>query len=93
MIHQQRKEVNLPPRPFLYTLDQIATILSVSEQTVRNKYIYFVGRSIGVARASLLKARNLADPDKRPDWRVSEQELIRWMKTRGFKYTERGSFQ
>jgi hypothetical protein len=86
------KSVGLPPRPFLYTIDQLAVLLDLSEKTVLQNYVYFEGRSIGTRRMNLISARNIAPPDKPAEWRVPEREFIRWMKTKGFKYYERSSF-
>lgn len=84
-------KVGLPPRPFLYTLDQIAVILNVETTAVEKQYVYYDGRSTGIMSTRLLLARNIC-PDRtaRPDWRVAERELIRWMKVMGFKYYDRG---
>ena len=86
----QRDRIGLPYRPFLYTTDQIAVLLEVDEKKVKADYLYFEGRSIGVSHRGLMIARNIAPADQPPDWRVAERELIRWMKTKGFKYYERG---
>lgn len=85
------ESVGLPPRPFLYTLDQISTLLNVSVQDVKERYVYFEGRSTGRKSLRLLEARNIEPDSKaRPEWRVAERELIRWMKHLGFKYYDRG---
>lgn len=84
------EKIGLPARPFLYTVDQISVILDIEETQIKSKYIYFEGRSIGVARRDLLIARNIAPDDAKPDWRIAERELIRWLKYKGFKYYERG---
>lgn len=89
----QRDGVGLPARVFLYTLDQIAVMLDLSQTRVEQTYIYFEGRSTGARQRALMLAHNIAPPDERPDWRVSERELIRWMKVKGFKYYDRGVFQ
>lgn len=85
------EKIGLPARPFLYTLDQISVLIDVTEGQLKNSYIHFEGRSIGVASRRQLLARNIAPADKTPDWRVAERELIRWFKTMGFKYYDRGS--
>lgn len=85
--------VGLPARVFLYTLDQISVMLNVTEDTVRKSYVFYEGRTVGTKRRDLLLARNIAQPDKTPDWRVTEREFIRWMKVKGFRYYERGAFQ
>lgn len=87
----QRPVVGLPPRPFLYTLDQISVLLDLKENTLNQRYVYFEGRSIGTRRKDLLAARNIAPDTDKPDWRVAERELVRWMKVKGFKYYERGA--
>jgi hypothetical protein len=82
-------KVGLPIRPFLYSPDQIASILGVTEQTVRTAYLYYDKRSIGHPSPNLMMARNIRpDPNDRPDWRVGEKELIRWLKRKGFKIHE-----
>ena len=91
-IHMPQQDVGLPPRPFLYTIDQIATLLNMREENVRNRYMYLEGRSEGVRRRDLMTARNIAPANEKPDWRVADREFVRWMKTMGFRYYERGSF-
>lgn len=82
--------VNLPIRPFLYTLDQIAELISTPVRALAEKHVYFDNRSIGAKRPWHIMARNIAGPDDNPEWRVVDRELIRWMKNRGFRYIERG---
>lgn len=82
-------KVGLPIRPFLYSPDQIASILGVTENTVRTVYLFYDRRSIGRPSPNLMTARNIT-PDARdkPEWRVAEKELIRWLKRKGFKVHE-----
>lgn len=84
------ESVGLPPRPFLYTLDQISVILNISQSEV-GKRIYYEGRSTGIRNVRLMIARNInPNLQEKPDWRVAERELIRWMKVMGFKFYDRG---
>lgn len=83
-------KLGLPVRPFLYTVDQISVLLDLSEQQLNTNYLHFEGRSLGFADRDHLMARNIAPPKRPPDWRVAEQEFIRWMKRKGFKYYDRG---
>lgn len=83
--------VGLPPRPFLYTVDQLSTILSLTENQIHNVYLYHRGRDVGVKNRHQMEAINIAPPDERPDWRVAEQELVRWMRLKGFKFYDRGT--
>jgi hypothetical protein len=83
--------VGLPPRPFLYTLDQLAVILDLTETALAH-HVYFEGRNTGVRRKDLMLARNIAPATEKPEWRVAEREFVRWMRTKGFKAYERTTF-
>lgn len=87
---KQNDKIGLPYRPFLFTLDQISVLLSVEPKALERQYVYFEGRSIGSLSKSQMIARNIAPPDKEPEWRIAERELIRWMRMKGFRYYERG---
>lgn len=83
-------KVGLPVRSFLYTLDQIAYLLSMSEDRVQTSgMVYYHGRSVGAKGPDRMMARNISAPDRVPEWRVAEQELIRWMRRKGYKIYER----
>jgi len=84
------ESVGLPARPFLYTLDQIASILDLELRAMRVKYIHFDQRTLGARRKDRLLALNIAPLGEKPDWRVEEAELIRWMKFKRIRYHERG---
>lgn len=86
----QNAAVGLPYRPFLFTVDQISVLLDIDEKTILAKYLYFEGRSIGGRSRDLMIARNIAPPDDKPEWRIAERELVRWMRYKGFRYYERG---
>lgn len=81
--------VGLPVRPFLYSLDQIANILDMDLARLKSVYIFYHGRTVGAARSDFLAARDIAPHGKGPEWRVSEKELVRWMKRIGFRVHER----
>jgi len=85
------EKLGIPPRPFLYTLDQISVLLDVGEAALKSGYIFYEGRSIGARTRDLMIARNIAPANAKPDWRVAERELVRWMKYKGFRYYERGA--
>ena len=82
-------EVGLPVRVFLYTLDQIATILQVEEKDLR-KYVHFQDRSVGARPLDMMQARNIAPAGEKPEWRVADRELERWLSRRGFRIYVRG---
>lgn len=81
----------MPLRVFLFTLDQIATMMNVPQVSLEKRFIWFEGRSVGVKHPRKMSARNI-EPDEtaKPDWRVADKEVIRWMKLIGFVYVERG---
>lgn len=87
----RRKPVELPPRPFLYTIDQIATLLSVEPGTVKKEYLFYRGVSIRNKEKGMMLAVDIAPPDaSRKEWRVLESELRRWCSYKGFRVSERG---
>lgn len=81
--------MGLPYREFLYTLDQIATLMGSDVHTVKQGNIYFEGRHTGLAPLDRMVARNIAEAGTRPDWRVSEREFVRWLKRKGFRIYDR----
>lgn len=88
---ESSRDVGLPPRPFLWTLDQVATILSIDKTALNaSAYIYYEGRSIGLPSKQLMIARNIAPDHAHPEWRIAERELLRWMRVKGFKYYDTG---
>lgn len=84
-------KIGLPPRVFLYTLDQIGLMLDLSQRQLTAQYVYFEGRSIGVRHKWFMTARNIAPPDAPPEWRITEREFIRWMRHKGFRYYDTGA--
>jgi hypothetical protein len=85
--------VGLPIREFLYTLDQIAFLLDYSEAHLRNNLIHFEGRSVGHPGKNLMVAVNIAPEGQKPDWRVSERHLKRWLRFKGYRFYERNAFK
>lgn len=88
---QDQSGVGLPPRVFLYTVDQLAVLLNVTEQTLHTSILHHEGRDVGIRGRHEMLARNIAKPNDKPDWRVAEHEFVRWLKMKGFKYYDRGT--
>lgn len=84
------KNVGLPARPFLYTMDQISTITMIPVPQLHMSYIFHENRDVGTRTTHQMKARNIAPPEDKPEWRVAEQELINWLRRKGFKFYDRG---
>lgn len=91
MPKEDKSHVGLPPRPFLYTVDQLSVIIGLPESELHRVHLFHEGRDIGTRERHQMWARNIAGPDDKPDWRVAEKELIRWMRLKGFKYYDRGT--
>ena len=85
--------IALPARTFLYTVDQIAHLLQISEDTVRSSFLYYEGRSTGTVPKTQMLARNIAPEGEKPEWRVADRELTKFMRAKGFRYYERGYFK
>ena len=79
------ESVGLPRHNFLYTMDQVSGMLNVPIARMGTHYIHYQGRSAGVPTADRFRAINIAPTGAKPDWRVEERELIRWLRRKGFK--------
>lgn len=81
------EEVGLPVTTFLYTLDQVATMFQMDLDEFTNKYVYLHMRS-GPFLRHHIRASNIAPEDEKPDWRIPQNEFIRWLRSRGLRVTE-----
>jgi hypothetical protein len=89
MARPKAGDVGVPIRPFLYTLDQIESLLEIKQYDLRRTHVHFNGRSVGMRPREKMLAINVADASDPPDWRISEAELVRWLRVKGFKVYER----
>lgn len=81
----------LPPKPFFYTLDQVAYLLSVTEDYLKMYLIHYEGRSPGTCPKDRMIAVDISSAEApAPEWRIQERHLIRWMKLKGYRWYERG---
>lgn len=87
----QSERVGLPPITFLYTLDQISTMLNMNHQTFVSSYVYFQLRSTRPRRPDEMLARNIAGAGCDPDWRIPQAEFIRWLRFKGFRVIPGGA--
>lgn len=90
MGNSSAERIGLPVRPFLYTIDQIAALINMSEETVKNSYLFYQGRSVGSLPKDRILVRNIAPDGEKPEWRASEKDFVRWLRFKGFRYHERG---
>lgn len=86
MSKNEAERIGLPPRVFLYTLDQIATMLEVPLPDLKKTYIHYERRSVGVPPGNRMRAHNIAPEGEKPEWRVSENEFVGFLKKRGFRF-------
>jgi hypothetical protein len=84
------EKVGLPVKPFLYTLDQIAFLISIEERTLKTSYLFYQDRSVGAPPKNKIRAVHIAPTGETPNWRVAEREFVRWLRYKGFRYQERG---
>lgn len=82
-----RAQVVLPPREFLYTLDQIAVLLNITDKYLADHYLYFDGVSTGSARGRM-RARDISQDENRRDWRVGETQFVLFLRAKGFRVVE-----
>ena len=86
----ERNKIGLPPRVFLYTPDQIATMLELTEDRVRKQLLFYDRREPGLAPRTKMRAVNIMPEGETPEWRVTERELIRYLRHQGIKFYDRG---
>jgi len=79
-VKSTRNKYQLPPRPFLYTLDQLLDILRYERLDQLTKSVHFLGRSTGRCPKDKMLAKNIAASSEEPEWRVEEDEFVRWMR-------------
>lgn len=86
-----KRDIGLPVREFMYTLDQIAFLLSIEEDLLKRSYLHYENRSVGACPKDRMLAVDISpDNATRAEWRVAERHLKRWMRYKGWKVYERG---
>ncbi|ADD80839.1 gp053 [Rhodococcus phage ReqiDocB7] len=82
--------IELPLKTFMYTVDQIAYMFDISEKHLREKILFYVGREMKKQDPMMLRAINIRGLNEAAEWRVTEEELIRWCRKRKVNfYTSR----
>lgn len=82
-----KARIELPVREFLFTLDQIASLLNVSEANLASNYLFFDGVTTGSSRGRM-RARDISNDPNRRDWRVGESQFMMFLRARGFTVVE-----
>lgn len=87
---QERDRIGLPPRVFFYTVDQVATLLEMREKQLRDRVLFYEGRSPGICPKTKIRAVNIMPEGETPEWRISENALLGYLRSRGIKFYTRG---
>lgn len=82
-----RNIVEMPLREFLFTLDQIAALLNVSEEYLATQYLFFDGVTMGSSRGKM-RARDISPDGQRRDWRVGESQFRIFLQRKGFRVVD-----
>lgn len=90
MNEPEREKIGLPPRIFMFTADQIATMMELSDVYVKKTLLFYDKREPGLTPKTKMRAVNIAPEGERPEWRVTEREFIRYLRSRGVKFYDRG---
>lgn len=88
---KERAVLGLPVRVFYYTVEQVGAIIEMKTEDVMKKVLWFEGREVGHKPASALCAINLARGEQKPEWRIEERELIRWMRWKKIRRFDRNA--
>lgn len=81
----------LPGREFMFTLDQVAGLFNIEIEALP-KYVFFMGAHINrVQPADGMKAVSITPSHmhERPEWRIPETEVTRYMRRMGLVIYER----
>lgn len=84
------EKLGLPPTPFFYTVDQVAGLLQISEQKIRDKLLFYMGRSTGIPPKSKLVATNMMPEGETPEWRILDKHLVRYLRFKGIRFQSMG---
>lgn len=86
----ERDRIGIPVRVFFYTPDQIATMLELEVDYVKNSLLFYEGRQPGLCPKSKMRAINVAKEGDVPQWRISENTFLGYLRSRGVKFYNRG---
>lgn len=82
-----KARIQLPLVQFLFTLDQVAMLLNITETDLAQRYLFFEGVSTGISRGRM-RARDISPTPDRRDWRVGYSEFRLFLTTKGYRVVE-----
>jgi hypothetical protein len=65
-------------------------MLEMTPDYIMKNMLFFEGRSPGICPKNKMRAQNLAPEGLTPEWRISEQSLVRYLKRNGVQFYTRG---
>jgi hypothetical protein len=71
-------------------LDQLANLLQCTEEYLKGNLIFYSDREPGIAPKSKMRAINIAPEGETPQWRVSENSFLGYLRRKGVKFYDRG---
>lgn len=84
--NRELEKLNTFRPQFFYTLDQLAQVMNLDEEKFIQRYIWkHVPSQTETFQPKKMIARNISTNAHHPDWRVTDEEFARWLKTMGFK--------
>jgi len=82
-----RAEVGLPPLLFLFTLEQICSMIQVEMKPLMRNHLWYTGVTPGFPMRRQMRAVNIGEHDT-PIWRVTHRDFVAWAKRQGFKVSD-----
>lgn len=82
------KTIGLPPLVFMFTVDQIASMLAVSEKRVMEAFLYYGERTTGRMPRHQMRTINIAPSNEKAEWRIPSREFLAWCKRMGVKISD-----
>lgn len=87
---QDAEKVGLPPTPFFYTVDQVATLLGLQRRSVEARILFYQGRSVGIPPKGKLIATNMMPEGETPEWRILDKHLIQFLRFKNIRFQSMG---
>jgi hypothetical protein len=85
-----KRNVRLPKHEFYYTIDQVTTLLQISEHYLTSRLLFYLGREAGARPKDKILAVNIAPDGEDPVWRIPEKSLKAYLRYKGIRSSDRG---
>jgi hypothetical protein len=88
---EERGRIGLPPLLFLFTLEQICSMIQVDMTSLMRNHLWYTGVTPGMPMRRQMRAVNVGE-HKEPIWRVSQRDFVSWAKRQGFKVSDYANY-